>query len=157
SCPVGGTRQVALRLGMVLGKEGGAWPTLRRLAMLGGGGRNGSGNQMVSWIHLTDVCRIIQFVATHDELEGPVNAVSPYPLKNKEFMAKMRRYTGAVPGIPQPEWLVKAGAWITGTDASLALRGNNVYPSKLLEAGFQFTYALADDAMAELSGRKTVV
>jgi uncharacterized protein len=79
---VAGTRQIALRMAIVLGKEGGAMQPLKRLAQLGFGGKQGKGNQMFSWIHIEDVYRIIGFLMEHENLTGVFNCSSPNPLTN---------------------------------------------------------------------------
>ena len=85
------TRQVALRTSLVLGGGGGVFPVLRRLVRLGLGGRQGAGQQFVSWIHANDFARIIDFTIATDAVSGVVNATAPNPIRNYDFMALLRR------------------------------------------------------------------
>lgn len=151
-CPVHGIRRVALRMGVVLGKGGGAWPVLLRAATFGAGGRSGSGKQFVSWIHEEDVYSAILFLYGHPGIEGPVNLVSPSPETNRTFMSAVRKQAGMPLGIPQPAWLVRIGTTLMGTDPSLLLRNSRVVPERLLAAGFRFTHPTLADALARLTG-----
>ncbi|MES2484792.1 MAG: TIGR01777 family oxidoreductase, partial [Bacteroidota bacterium] len=79
------TKKIALRTSIVLGKHGGAFVPLKRLAQLGLGGRQGKGSQFVSWIHETDFARAVEFILSN-QMEGVVNVVSPTPVRNVHFM-----------------------------------------------------------------------
>jgi uncharacterized protein (TIGR01777 family) len=78
-------RTVLLRTGIVLGREGGAFPLMRRFFGLGLGGRLGSGTQWMSWIHLDDLARMILFCVEDQSIRGPVNGTAPWPVRNLEF------------------------------------------------------------------------
>ncbi len=73
------TRQVALRMAIVLGKDGGVLKPLKNLVHAGMGGKQGSGNQMFSWIHIEDLFSIIAFMQQHKDLSGVFNTSAPKP------------------------------------------------------------------------------
>jgi uncharacterized protein (TIGR01777 family) len=78
-------RTVLLRTGIVLAREGGAFPLMRRFFRLGLGGRLGSGKQWMSWIHLDDLARLILFCVENQNINGRVNGTAPWPVRNLEF------------------------------------------------------------------------
>lgn len=149
-----GLRQVALRMAIVLGRDGGALPPYRRLAAAGLGGPQGSGRQMISWIHIDDLFRAINFLARSPALSGPVNASSPHPVPNSEFMRTLRKTLGVPFGCPSPRWLLEAGALLAGTETELLLKSRWVLPRRLLDAGFVFRQGELGAALRDLLGRK---
>lgn len=134
------TRQIALRMAIVLGKEGGALQSLIQLVRFGAGGKQGKGNQMFSWIHIEDVFNIILFLQAHKELHGIFNCSSPHPVDNKTLMQTLRQVMKVKRGIPLPEWLLKIGAILIRTETELILKSRWVIPERLLGAGYVFTY-----------------
>ena len=140
------TRKVALRMAITLGIGGVIVPYLR-LLKLGLGGRQGSGRQMYSWVHIEDVGRAIEWFLDHPDLEGVYNVAAPGPVPNAYFMATLRRLTGQRLGLPAPIWLLRLGAVIIGTETELLLKSRWVVPSRLLATGFTFRYPLIDAAM----------
>jgi len=87
------TRQVALRMAIVLGKDGGVIKPFLNLVRFGLGGRQGNGKQMFSWIHIADVFNVILFVMEHKELKGVYNCSAPNPLTNEALMNTFREKT----------------------------------------------------------------
>lgn len=144
------TRRVALRTSVVLGKHSGAFPTLRRLARVGLGGKVGSGNQMFSWIHIEDYYRVVEYVIAHTELVGAINCTSPQPLSNAALMKSIRKAVSMPLGLPAPKFAVAIGAKLIGTDPDLILSSSNVYPELLLDSGFKFTFDTIDKALVDL-------
>ncbi len=140
-------RQVALRTSIVLGNGGGAFPKLKGVTKVGLGSRQGRGNQMVSWIHIADFCAAVQFVIDHDELDGAVNITSPHPIGNETLMKALRKKYRMPFGISQPVALLEIGAMILGTETELLLKSRKVYPGKLMQSGFQFSYPKIEDAL----------
>ena len=138
--PTSNMRKVALRMSIVLGTEGGAYPTMRQITRLGLGGHQGSGKQMVSWIHIGDTVRAIEHIIHHKELEGPINVTSPTPVSNSQFMATVRAACGQTFGLSQPKWILESGAFFLRTETELLLKSRYVLPDKLLSSGFSFTY-----------------
>lgn len=144
------TRRVAMRISIVFGKTGGAYPKLKQISKIGLGGHQGNGEQRVSWIHIDDFCRAVQFVMENTELEGSVNITSPSTLSNHSLMKKIRRKTKAPFGINQPVALLELGAILLRTETELILKSRNVYPERLLESGFDFQYNKMDEVLADL-------
>ncbi len=89
------TRKVMLRIGVVLGRNGGALQLLEKLTKLFAGGAVGSGRQFMSWIHINDVVRMFVAAVEQPELTGVFNATAPEPVTNAEFMRELRRGPGA--------------------------------------------------------------
>ena len=144
------TRQVALRMAIVLGKKGGVLKPLKNLVRLGMGGKQGSGNQMFSWIHIDDLFNIITFIQTHHELSGVFNTAAPNPVNNKSLMQLLRNNMGVKIGLPIPRWMLQIGAVIIKTETELILKSRWVIPEQLLNAGFQFTYSNMDEALKNI-------
>lgn len=147
---VWGTRKVALRTSLVLGPQGGPWPIFRSLTSVGLGGKQGSGSQMVSWLHHQDFVDIVEWLVTKPAIEGVVNATSPDPLRNKLFMQLIRQ-TAKIPiGIPAPRLLIEVAAWARRTEAELLLKSRWVLPTRLQQEGFQFQYPVWSGAVRQL-------
>ncbi len=144
------TMKTAIRTSIVLGKTGGAFVPIKRLAQLGFVGKQGNGNQFISWIHEKDFARAIAHIIDH-ELLGNVNVVSPVPITNKDFMQQLRKTLNIPFGIPIPEFLLKIGAKIIGTETELVLKSRNVIPKRLLETGFKFEYSQINEAFKNLT------
>lgn len=143
------TLKTALRTSIVLGKNGGAFIPLKNLAKFGFGGKQGKGNQFVSWIHEEDFANAVDFII-QKEITGVINVVSPEPIRNAEFMQKLRKAVGFPFGIPVGAFLLKIGSFIIRTEAELVLKSRNVIPKRLLENGFQFKFGDIDAAFKNL-------
>jgi len=148
------TRRVALRTAIVLGADGGAFPVMARLARYGLCTPQGGGQQWVSWLHIRDFCRAVEFLAQADDLSGPVNLCAPHPLRNWEFNALLARELRPLLKLPQPRWLLEIGAFVLRTETELILKSRKVYPKRLLAAGFQFEYGTCAKAAEELLNDK---
>ncbi|HXH60958.1 MAG TPA: TIGR01777 family oxidoreductase [Fimbriimonadaceae bacterium] len=134
------TRKVAMRTAMVMGPgSGGPFEAFDRLVRAGMGGRMGDGRQMVSWIHIEDFRRAVEFLIEGD-CEGTVNVCAPGPLSNDEFMAEIRRARSKGIGLPSPKWMLEVGAFVLGTETELPLKSRWVLPSRLQSMGFEFLY-----------------
>lgn len=169
------TRRVALRSTIVLG-HGGVLEPLKNLARLGLGGAQYDGRwpisaarraagtahlpgarrgrQRFSWVHIEDVARIIDFLEQTPSLEGPVNAASPHPVDNAEFMATVRRVLDTRVGPPMPRWMLELGAIGIRTETELILKSRWVLPEKLTAAGFEFRHPALEDAIRESFDRE---
>ena len=143
------TLKTALRTSIVLGKNGGAFIPLKTLAKLGFGGKQGKGNQFISWIHEEDFARAVAFVI-ENKLENEINIVSPNPIRNVDFMSKLRKAVGMPFSISQPEWLLEFGSKIINTETELVLKSRNVIPKRLQENGFTFNYESVDKTFENL-------
>ena len=142
-----GTRQIALRMAIVLGKDGGVVKPIKNLVRFGLGGKQGKGNQMFSWIHIEDLYRCIIFLQQRQDLTGIFNTSAPNPVTNKNLM-QIFRFKMKIPiGLPAPEWLLKFGAILIKTETELILKSRWVIPERLLQAGFKFQYSTIDAAL----------
>lgn len=143
------TKKTALRTSIVLGKNGGAFLPLKNLTRFGLGGKQGNGNQFVSWIHEQDFARAVAF-CIENELTGIVNIVSPKPIKNRDFMKRLQRSLGISGGLPIGKKMLEIGAKIIGTETELILKSRNVIPARLLDNGFTFDFGNLEDAFKNL-------
>lgn len=145
-----GVRVAIMRFGVVYGKGGGAMEKMLLPFKLGLGGKMGSGEQMVSWIHIDDLLRAIEHLITHETLSGIFNFTAPQPLSN----AEQTRVMGDVLHRPTlfgvPEFAVKL---IFGEGASVMLDSKNVLPNRLLETGFTFAYPDFRSAFKEIASK----
>ncbi len=144
------TRKAVLRMPVVLGAHGGVMIPYCNLVRFGLGGRQGSGRQMCSWVHIADVCRVIEFLWEHQELEGAFNVAAPGPITNAVFMEALRTACGVKFGLPSFEWMIKIGGLLIGTEASLVLDSSWVLPARLREQGFQFQFSNVAAAFADI-------
>lgn len=149
------TRKIILRLGVVLGRDGGALPVLEKLARWFLGGAAGSGRQFMSWVHIEDVVRIFAAAIERPELAGAFNATSPSPVTNSEFMRELRRALHRPWSPPAPAPFVRAAAWLMGSNGDLALLSNRCQPRRLLEHGFEFRFPTLPAALANLYANET--
>jgi len=143
-------RKVALRTSIVLGNEGGGFPKMKLLSRLGLGGKQGSGEQMISWIHERDFCRAVEFIIEHKDLTEKVNIATPNPLKNEDFMKRLRKSVCIPLGINSPVFLLELASVFIRTETELVLKSRNVYPKRLLENGFKFDFPTINQAFADL-------
>ncbi len=144
------TRLVALRMAIVLGKDGGVILPLKKLVQFGLGGKQGEGNQMFSWIHIEDIFGTIEFVKANEHISGVINASAPNPVTNAQLMKIFRRTMKMPFGLPAPEWLLKIGAVIIKTETELILKSRWVIPQKLLNWGFNFAFNKVEDALKDI-------
>lgn len=144
------TLKTALRTSIVLGKNGGAFIPLQRLAKIGFGGKQGNGNQFVSWIHEEDFARAVDFII-EKELTGKINIVSPKPIRNADFMSKLRKAVNFPFGIPLNKTLLEIGSFFIRTETELVLKSRNVIPKRLLENGFEFKFGNINEAFQDLA------
>lgn len=137
-------RLVKLRVGLVLDREGGAFPKMAMPYRLFGGGPVGSGKQWISWIHLEDMVRLIMFCVDEDRMSGPVNASAPTPVTNDEFGRALGKAMGRPHWFPVPSFLMKAAF---GELSALLLEGQRALPRKALDSGFTFRHPTINAAM----------
>lgn len=142
-----GTRVVKLRIGLVLDRDGGAFPKMLMPFRLGVGGPIGSGKQVLSWIHIEDMIRLIDFCIEHQEIDGAVNAVGPEPVTNDTFGRTIAKVIHRPHLFPLPGFLMKL---IFGELSILLLKGQRVLPRVLLEHGFVFKYPTVELALQNI-------
>ncbi len=144
------TRQAALRLSIVLGKDGGVMTPYENMVRFGLGGKQGNGRQMFSWIHLEDVYRIILFIRDHETISGVLNTTSPEPVTNRDLMKQLRLTMDRKIGLPATKWMLNMGAVVIGTEPELILKSRWILPERLQQAGFKFTYPTLDKALENI-------
>ncbi|MBL4698224.1 MAG: DUF1731 domain-containing protein [Phycisphaerales bacterium] len=150
-CP-SNIRKVILRTSFVIGKEGGAFPTLKRVAALGLGGRMGSGTQGLSWLHIKDMNRIFLDALTNESREGTYIATAPNPVSYVDFMRALRKAIRQPIALPGSVWGLKLlTATLMDTDPDLILYGRYCVPKRLIDDGFEFKFADIASAMADLT------
>lgn len=143
-----GIRLVHLRIGVVLAREGGALPRMKRVFRLGLGGVLGNGRQWMSWIAESDLVSAVLFLANANTISGPVNIVAPNPVSNSEFTRKLARGLHRPALIPAPAFGLRL---VFGQMADEALLASaRVLPAKLQQAGFQHQFSTLDQAFADL-------
>ena len=143
-------RQVILRTGIVLDPATPAMRRLTGLVRLGLGGRIGTGNQWVSWLHFADFQAIVRACLDDEALSGIVHATSPNPVTNTELMSALRHVLHRPAAPPTPAWLLRLGAFFAGSDPALALTGRRCVPGALTRAGFGFAFPDLDQALRNL-------
>lgn len=142
-----GVRRVILRTGLVFSKEGGLFPLLSLPYSLYLGGQLGSGQQYISWIHIEDVVKIIRFLIENPKNQGVYNLVSPNPLNNQEFSYLLGTELDKPVWLTVPAFALKLAL---GEAATLALDGQQVFPKRLLNTGYDFKYDQPAPALASL-------
>lgn len=140
-----GVRQIALRTSFVLNEKAGVLVPFLRLAKLGLGGKQASGNQLISWISSEDFSRAILFLIEQESVSGIVNLATPNPVKNGEFMKQVRLFVGRKIGIQAPKWILEIGAFLIRTETELIVKSRFVYPEKLEKLGFTWNDLTLDD------------
>jgi uncharacterized protein (TIGR01777 family) len=140
-----GVRVVNLRIGVVLAKHGGALQAMLPAFRLGLGGPIGNGRQYMSWITLDDVVGAFLFALTSEKLHGPVNAVTPQPVRNSEFVRALGNALHRPAFFPLPAFVVRTVFGEMGE--ALLLGSARVLPAKLEAAGFSCRYSELDEAL----------
>lgn len=150
-CP-SSVRQVILRIGVTLGRRGGAHPKLVQLMKLYLGGQAGDGRQGMSWIFINDLEEIFLRAVEGGEMRGVYNACAPEPISNAEFMRVLRRVHERAWQVPAPAFMIRLLAPVFfRTDPGLILEGQFVRPARLLADGFRFRAPTTVAALTALS------
>lgn len=144
-------RLVIARIGIVLSKTGGALTEFRKPLKFGLATILGSGRQIVSWIHIDDLCRFMIYALEHEELSGAYNAVAPAPVSNKALILQLARARGGfyIP-VPVPAFALKIAM---GAMSVEVLKSATLSADKTLSTGFSFDYPDIDSALKELIRR----
>lgn len=148
----GGVRLVLPRIGVVLGEEGGALSKMLLPFRLGVGGPLGSGRQWMPWIHRDDLVSLLVATLEDPRYDGVVNAVSPAPVRMKEFAATLGRVLRRPAFAPAPAFAIRAAM---GEMAALVLDGQRVLPAKAAALGFRFRFASLEPALREILDRSS--
>lgn len=140
-----GVRVVLLRTGMVLGREGGAWPLLQRIFNARLGSRLGNGKQWVPWIHLEDEVGIILHALENQDYNGPVNLAAPNPVTNAGMTRLIAGLLNKPTFLPVPAFALRM---VLGELGSVVLDSARVRPQAALDHGYTFKYPDLDHALA---------
>jgi uncharacterized protein (TIGR01777 family) len=142
-----GIRVVRLRLGVVLGKEGGALARMLPPFRFGLGGRLGNGRQWMSWIHIDDVVNLILFTLTNAGVHGPVNATAPEPVTNAQFTKQLAATIHRPAIFPVPKLALDL---LLGEMAGVILASQRVIPEAAKSLGFKFQHPKLGPALGNL-------
>jgi len=141
-----GVRVAIVRIGLVLGKEGGALKQMLTPFRLGIGGRLGSGEQWMPWIHVDDLIEMFVF-ALDSAVSGPVNGAAPQPVRNAQFTAALARTIHRPAIFPVPRFALKL---MFGEMAEIVFASQRMFPKVAEAAGFQFKFVELEAALADL-------
>ena len=145
-----GARVVLLRTGIVLDQHGGALAQMLTPFKMFVGGKVGSGRQWMSWIHNEDEVGLILFALDRAEIVGPLNAVAPNPVTNREFASVLGKVLGRPSFFPTPAFMLKL---MLGQAAEIVTAGQRVVPKKALDAGYTFKFTNVESALRALLAR----
>jgi uncharacterized protein (TIGR01777 family) len=137
-CAAAGIRTVNVRFGLVLSREGGALAKMLPLFKLGLGGRLGSGKQWWSWVHIDDVVGAIHHALQTPELSGPVNVVSPNPLRNEDFTKLLASVLGRPAFFAVPAFALRLALGEAAHELMLA--SQRVLPQRLQTTSYTFRF-----------------
>jgi uncharacterized protein len=140
-----GVRTVALRIGVVLGPNGGALGRMLVPFRACLGGRLGSGRQWMSWVHRDDVVGLVLAALASDAYAGPVNATAPTPVRNRDFTAALARAVHRPALLPVPALVLRLAL---GEMAEMLLTGQRVLPKAAAGAGYEFRHPDVAEALA---------
>ncbi len=147
AAPVAGVSRVLnLRIGVVLTPTGGTLALMLPLFRMGLAGPIGGGNAFVSWVTLNDVVRVISHLIDDSAISGPVNVVSPEPVRGREFIAAVAAAVGKPARLPVPAWAARLMMGDLANETVLA--SIRAIPRRLLEDGFVFQQPRLQDAVA---------
>ncbi|TQV79593.1 TIGR01777 family oxidoreductase [Denitrobaculum tricleocarpae] len=144
-----GLRVCLLRIGLVFGRGGGAFPQLARPIKLGLGAIMGHGRQWMSWIHLQDLVGLILFVIDRKDVAGPINATAPVPVTNEDFTRKLARQARRPVFLRVPAFVLRT---LLGELSDLFIAGQRVVPQRAEGYGYRFRWPDLEAALPNLMG-----
>ncbi len=140
-----------IRIGVILGRNGGALKKMLPPFKMGLGGPLGSGSQYFSWIHIEDLVQLFLFVLGKPEARGAFNGTAPEPVTNKEFTKTLGKVLSRPTILPAPAFGVKLAL---GEVADVLLTGQRAVPRRALDEGFHFSYPDLEGALRNILGKK---
>ena len=146
-----GVRVALLRTAPVLAAQGGMLARLLPPFRLGLGGRLGSGQQWMPWIHLDDQVALIDYLLQHQDASGPFNACAPEAVRNADFTRTLARTLHRPALLPAPAWALRLAL---GEMSVLLLGGQRLVPQRAQAAGFVWRYPELSGALAQLLQKK---
>ncbi|HLR71290.1 MAG TPA: TIGR01777 family oxidoreductase [Pseudogracilibacillus sp.] len=138
-----GVRTVYTRFGIVLGKRG-ALPLMSLPIKSFIGGKIGSGQQYISWIHIDDAILLLTFCLFNNGINGPINITAPQPKRNKDFLQILASVLKRPYYLPVPSSLIRG---VIGEMSTLILNGQYVLPKKAIDFGYEFKYDRLETAL----------
>lgn len=141
------SRVCIVRTGVVLGCSGGALKKMLTPFRFGLGGKMGSGEQYMSWIHLDDMVKLLRFLLENDQAEGTFNATAPNPVTNAAFTRTLSTVLKRPAEFNLPAWLLKL---LFGEMSELMVNGQRVLPARLQDLGFHFCHPDLEEALRSL-------
>ncbi len=142
-----GVRLVIARIGIVLGKDGGALAEMTKPFRFFVGGTLGDGKQWFPWIHVRDLCRAILFSIENTTISGPMNCAAPNPVRNADLAKAIGKALGRPSFFPAPAFMIRM---ILGEFGSVILEGQRAIPQALLAGGFKFEFRDIDAALRDI-------
>ncbi|MBX2941116.1 MAG: TIGR01777 family oxidoreductase [Cyclobacteriaceae bacterium] len=143
-----GIRVVKIRIGILLSGKGGALAEMVKPIKWGVGSPLGSGKQILSWVHIDDVCRMFIKAIEDEMMIGAYNAVANNPVSNEELTMAIAKV------LDRPLWAPNVPGFILkfmlGEMSELVLKGNQVSSEKIRNLGFEFEYTHLDNAVNDL-------
>ncbi len=144
-----GIRVVKIRIGVVLGKDGGALAKMLPPFRMGVGGKLASGKQWMSWVHIDDLVGMIQFALANEKVHGAWNGTAPQPVTNAEFTSKLAEVLHRPALLPVPAFALRL---LFGEMASVVLASQRVLPEAAKSAGFKFQFPDLASALQDVIG-----
>lgn len=142
-----GVRVVLLRIGVVLGREGGALAKMLLPFKLFVGGALGDGKQWFPWVHRDEISRIVNYCVENERIKGAVNACSPNPVRMSEFAGALGKALHRPAWAPVPALVLKT---LLGELSEMILTGQKVVPLKLLQNDYRFRFPVLSDALTSI-------
>lgn len=142
-----GVRVVLVRTGLVLTAKGGFLSRLMPLFKLGLGGKQGSGQQWMPWVHLDDEVALIDYLLHQPDARGAYNACAPQPARNQDFAKALGKHVQRPAIMAAPGFVLKL---VLGDMAGLLLGGQHIQPERTAQIGFEFRYPDLESALAAL-------
>lgn len=149
SHPSSHVRKVCVRVGIVLGRNGGALKQMLPIFKKNAGGVLGSGSQWMSWIHIDDIVNIFVQAVENPKYSGVINGVSANPVTNSDFTKTLGQTLSRLTVIPTPALALKA---VFGEMSEVLLGSQKVKPQKLQELGFKWKFEKLSEALEDLCG-----
>ena len=140
-------RTVRARIGLVLGKNGGALRMMLPLFRLGLGARLGGGRQWLSWIHVEDLASLLLFAVENLDMRGPLNATAPWPVRNSEFTAALARSLHRPTFLAVPPFALRL---LLREFSHELLDSKRVLPATATAEGFGFQFPQLAPALADI-------
>ena len=146
-----GVRVVTTRTGLVLGRPGATLGALLPMFKLGLGGRLGSGRQWWPWVHLDDLCGIVEEAIASSAWDGPVNVVAPEPARQRDFARALGNVLRRPAILPTPGFALRA---VAGQVATELLYSRRAVPARVRALGYTFRHPRLEEALRDLVGKR---